>query len=200
MGKRNDDFTSCLSREDESVNLSDRSQLNVGLFEQRGFDFQMNHYQKSKLDNKMDCDEINESHTVQNITEMIKAQLPILQFKESQQIIDEDLLRERMAEAHIVGAQQESVQGGINEELRGTLYTRLSKNPKLFYDKVERAMYFSESDWQSVSSLHGCWICNSNKILDAFSKRQRDRDCFESPFTSGLTKPTKIELKLNAMF
>lgn len=64
----------------------------------------------------------------------------------------------------------EHIEHGIQEEKRGTLYYRLSNNPKLYTDKVERENYYSDSKWLSVSHHIGCWICNSTKVIQKVSK------------------------------
>ena len=80
--------------------------------------------------------------------------------------MDAELLTEAPAENLIIGVQGAQVQGGIADERRGTLYNRLSNNPILFHDKVERTKFFSSSKWRSVSHLAGCWICNNKKIIE----------------------------------
>ena len=62
--------------------------------------------------------------------------------------------------------------GTIEESNRGTLYNRISPTPKLFADKVEIAKWFGTSKWLSISRHTGCWICNSNKIIDRVNKKQ----------------------------
>ena len=64
----------------------------------------------------------------------------------------------------------EKIEGGIADNLRGTLYVRLSNKPQLFHDKVERTKFFSDSPWLSVSQMAGCWICNNKRI---FSRSKR---------------------------
>ena len=101
---------------------------------------------------------------------MIAANLPIVQFMESQEIIDSELLKEHMPNDNITNVSIDGGEHGLTDELRGTLYNKLSNEPTLFHDKVERTKFFSTSQWLSVSHLAGCWICNSKKIMER-SKR-----------------------------
>ena len=55
----------------------------------------------STLDQKLDKDEIDQDLLLRNITEMIKAELPIVSFPESQIIIDEKLLKEKKNDAQV---------------------------------------------------------------------------------------------------
>jgi len=100
------------------------------------------------------------------------AKQPIVEFMESQEIIDADLLKDGLhGGRHIIGVQTDNVEGGLADSMRGTLYNKLSTTPKLFHDKVERTKFFSTSQWLSVSHMAGCWICNSKKIMDRSEKR-----------------------------
>ena len=154
-------------RESQSV-VSDMS-----LREQKGEHQLLNRQRKHiALDNKLDGDKLDDELLLQNITEMIKAGLPIVQFPESQIIIDEELLKEGKT-SEPTGTHIDNVSGAISQELRGTLYNRVSKNPSLYHDKVERDKYFAGSEWQSISFHQGCWICNSNKIIDRVNKKNQ---------------------------
>ena len=106
-----------------------------------------------------------------NINEMVKADLPLIKFPESQMLIDADLVKESKTNQDNDGPEQTN-RGTIEESNRGTLYTRISSNPTLFQDKVEIAKWFGASKWLSISRHTGCWICNSNKIIDRVSKKQ----------------------------
>ena len=63
------------------------------------------------------------------------------------------------------------MKGGISDDLRGTLYNRVSFNPELYQDRVERDKYFADSKWLSISYQTGCWICNASKIIDRVNKK-----------------------------
>ena len=101
---------------------------------------------------------------------MVKADMPLIKFPESQMLIDADLLKETKVTQD--DGPEQSNRGTIEESNRGTLYTRISPTPKLFQDKVEIAKWFGASKWLSISRHTGCWICNSNKIIDRASKKQ----------------------------
>ena len=105
---------------------------------------------------------------------MIKAELPIVSFPESQLIIDDKLLKEAKNDTQ-VGVQMENLKGGIAEDLRGTLYNRVSHQPHLYSDRVEREKYFNDSKWLSISYHTGCWICNSSKIIDRVNKKNQNQ-------------------------
>ena len=141
------------------------------LHEARGGHFLRNN-KNQQLDEKLDKDEIDENLLIKNINEMVKASMPILTFSESQMIIDEELLKENKNDQK-VGNQMENVKGGIAEELRGTLYNRISHNPTLYHDRVERDKYFANSKWLSISYHTGCWICNASKIIDRINKKNQ---------------------------
>ena len=47
------------------------------------------------LDQKLDKDEIDEDLLLRNISEMVKANMPIINFPESQLIIDNEILKEK---------------------------------------------------------------------------------------------------------
>ncbi len=107
-----------------------------------------------------------------------------MQFPESQTIIDAELLREKNEETNNVN--DANVAGGISEDLRGTLYCRISNNPALYHDKVERDKFFANSSWLSVSNEVGCWICNSSKITErATKKAQLDQDEAKNFYSKG---------------
>ena len=72
-----------------------------------------------------------------------------MQFPESQTIIDAELLKDKKEEKNNVN--DAHVKGGISENIRGTLFCRISNNPALYHDKVERDKYFATSRWLSVS-------------------------------------------------
>jgi len=50
------------------------------------------------MDQKLDKDIIDSKLVIENIDEMISAKLPIVQFMDSQEIIDEELLKDSSAE------------------------------------------------------------------------------------------------------
>ena len=125
------------------------------------------------MDQKLDKDEIDQDLLLRNITEMIKAELPIVSFPESQLIIDDKLLKEKKNDTQ-VGVQMENLKGGIAEDLRGTLYNRVSYQPHLYSDRVEREKYYAESKWLSISYHTGCWICNASKIIDRVNKKNQE--------------------------
>mmetsp|Transcript_35191 Transcript_35191/g.43028 ORF Transcript_35191/g.43028 Transcript_35191/m.43028 type:complete len:113 (+) Transcript_35191:473-811(+) len=62
------------------------------------------HYLKNRdtttgfMDQKLDKDIIDSKLVIENIDEMISAKLPIVQFMDSQEIIDEELLKDSSAE------------------------------------------------------------------------------------------------------
>jgi len=67
----------------------------LSINEQRGNHNLMNRRSKgTTLDNKLDKDEIDQDLLLRNITEMIKAELSIVSFPESQLIVDDKLLKE----------------------------------------------------------------------------------------------------------
>lgn len=47
------------------------------------------------MDQKLDKDEIDEDLQLRNISEMVKANMPIINFPESQMIIDVEILKEK---------------------------------------------------------------------------------------------------------
>lgn len=152
---------------DGSVSLADSQ--HASQFDMRGAHYLKNMQSSGGMDNKLDRDTLDHDLVIENITQMIDAKLPIVQFMDSQEIVDAELLKDPTQD-QIAGLQLEAVTGGLAEELKGTLYCRLSPNPALFHDKVERTKFFSSSRWQSISQLSGCWICNAKKIIER-SKR-----------------------------
>ena len=101
---------------------------------------------------------------------MVEADLPLIKFPESQMLVDADHVKETKINPD--DGPEVSNRGTIDESERGTLYNRISQNPKLFKDKVEIAKWFGASPWLSISRHTGCWICNSNKILDRLNKKK----------------------------
>ena len=93
----------------------------------RGGETLNNRKHTAALDNKLDNDEIDQELLIRNINEMVKANMPIVQFPESQSIVDRELLKEKH-----MGIKMENLKGGIAEDLRGTLYNRVAHNPNLF--------------------------------------------------------------------
>ena len=86
-------------------------QSDLSINEQRGNHNLVNRRNKgATLDQKLDKDEIDQDLLLRNITEMIKAELPIVSFPESQIIIDEKLLKEKKNDAQ-VGVQMENLKG-----------------------------------------------------------------------------------------
>ena len=102
---------------------------------------------------------------------MFEADLPLIKFPESQILVDADHVKETKINPEGDGPEQ-SNRGTIEESERGTLYNRISQNPKLFRDKVEIQKWFGTSQWLSVSRHTGCWISNANKILDRLDKKK----------------------------
>lgn len=66
-----------------------------------------------------------------NINEMVKANMAIVQFPESQVIVDKELLKEKKTDQQRI-IKMENLKGGIAEDLRGTLFNRVSHNPTLY--------------------------------------------------------------------
>ena len=62
---------------------------------------------------------------------MVKADLPLIKFPESQMLIDADLVKESKTNQDNDGPEQNN-RGTIEESNRGTLYTRISSTPTLF--------------------------------------------------------------------
>ena len=59
---------------------------------------------------------------------MVKADMPLIKFPESQMLIDADLVKESKT-GQDNGEPEQSNRGTIEESNRGTLYTRISHNP-----------------------------------------------------------------------
>lgn len=87
----------------ESVNISEEngSQLanvhsanDIALHEARVGENLINRRRGEALDVKLDNDEINQNLLIKNINELVKANMPIISFPESQMIIDDELLKQ----------------------------------------------------------------------------------------------------------
>ena len=88
------------------------------------------------MDQYFDKDTIEEQQIIKNIQEMVEADLPLIKFPESQILVDAVHVKETKFNPEDYGPEQ-SNRGTIEESERGTLYNRISHNPKLFKDKVE---------------------------------------------------------------
>ena len=75
---------------------------------------------------------------------MVEADLPLIKFPESQILVDAVHVKETKFNPEDDGPEQ-SNRGTIEESERGTLYNRISHNPKLFKDKVEISKWFGTS-------------------------------------------------------
>lgn len=95
-----------------------------------------------------------------NIVGLLDSNCPLTYDSVSQAIIDVD---QRPVAAE--GAPM----GSLAESQVGTIYTRLSENPALYYNKEAVDNLFKDSPWQSVAPSEGCWICQSanarNKLV-----------------------------------
>ena len=145
--------------------------------------YQLQNQRYVLMDQYLDKDTIDEEQIIKNIKEMVEADLPLIKFPESQILIDADHVKETKINPE--EDVPESNRGTIDESERGTLYNRISQNPKLFKDKVEIAKWFGTSPWLSISRHTGCWICNSNKIYDRLNKKKPEAVIDELTWKTG---------------
>ena len=94
-----------------------------------------------KLDNLLDNELPDADLVVNNINEMFMANLTVIRFPQSQNIINAEVFKAIRTEKHgrlDIG----QIEHGIQEENRGTLYYRLCSTPKLYGDRAERHNYY----------------------------------------------------------
>lgn len=60
----------------------------------RGAHYLKNMQSSGGMDNKLDRDTLDHDLVIENITQMIDAKLPIVQFMDSQEIVDAELLKD----------------------------------------------------------------------------------------------------------
>ena len=73
----------------------------------------------------------------------------------AQSIVDAESLGQRTV------IESENPANSLAQQQVGTLYTRISRDPTLYGNRDQVEDLFKNCPWVSVSTVEGCWICQS---------------------------------------